>query len=125
VNYVIWVWSVAGAFGVLFSVSIFYQKLDLGFSVYRKLAEKDIVQIISDTGEAIPSNKWASFCSFYNELIFMGRTGLSATNFEKGTTIQLQSGEQLQLVMGETFYEVRKTKKNGKYVHFRLFAKQI
>lgn len=121
----IWIWHiVAGIAAVIVSLSAFYQSLEKRWSVYQKLSEHDVEHVMNDEGEILSIDTCRSFLSFYNQLVFMGKSDQKVENYDCGTQIYLNSGEKLEIVKCDKFYEVRKSKKNGKRQYFRLYAKQ-
>lgn len=121
----IWVWHIfAGFLGVLFSVSIFYQKLEKAFGVYKPLKLEEVVEVVQETGEELSSVDLGRYAACYNRLAFIGRSDLRAADFSTCTMVRLQSGERLEIVQGERFFFVRRTKQSGKQVCFRLYEKE-
>lgn len=119
----VWVWHiVAGLVGSILSLSIFYIKLEKWLSVYRPLDEKDIERIVDENGSELSTFERKVFLTRYNQLVFIGRT-TSFKDYNAGVTIYFRSGEKIQMVRGERFYEVRRLKRSGTAVYFRLFEK--
>lgn len=120
----IWVWHIiAGLLGALFSVSIFYQRLEKAFRVYRPVAEADVVHILRADGSEMSIEERVAFVAWYNQLSFMGRSGRPCSQAVEGVRVLLKSGERLHIVKGTRFLEVKRTKKNQRNVCFQLFDK--
>jgi hypothetical protein len=120
----VWIWHlVAGFLGVLFSVSIFYQKLESVFSVYRKLAPEEVVRMVDAAGRDMSQEEQNAFIAFYNGLSFIGKSDRWADEaLDRGVRVYLRDGEELHIVNGERFFEVERTKRNQKKVYFKLFG---
>jgi hypothetical protein len=122
----VWIGHViAGILGVLLSLSVVFQQLERVFSVHKKLNDKDIERI-REAGQDLSNEAREEFVSKYNRLIYMGKNpNLShAHPYDAGVSVFLKSGERIQVVSGPKFYEVKRTKKNGKPVFYRLLEKR-
>lgn len=115
---------IAGILGVLLSLSVVFQGLERVFAVHRKLRNEDIEKIMSETGAEMSRDERVAFVEWYNRLVYIGKNAHPIKGYDLGTSVYFHSGERIQIILGEKFYEVRRIRKNGKVVHFELLDKR-